>query len=159
MPGNPTQRSDAKWAAHLLACRQNLYIARLGQLHPHPAQRSVNEDHVKNLAENMEESAVLKFQHPLEVVLDRRRRPPRSSSLSHLPGHHHASILRGQHRHLAYTLCLRKQIFAASSVWRICVATTTSPIASHMIIQMRPGLVLCTPTVGSHDMMEDLTMH
>jgi hypothetical protein len=116
MPGDPTQRSDAKWAAHLLACRQNLYIARLGQLHPHPAQRSINEDHVKNLAENMEESAVLKFQRPLEVVLDSDGDVPLDlPPLSHLPGAASASILRGQHRHLAYTLCLRKQIFATSS--------------------------------------------
>jgi len=87
-----TQHSDAKWAAHLLACRQNLYIARLGQLHPHPAQRVANEDHVRSLTESMEESP-----------------------LSHLPATVTASILRGQHRCLAYMLFLRKQIFAASS--------------------------------------------
>ncbi len=117
MPGNSTQSqcSDAKWASHLLACRQNLYIARLGQLHPHPGQRAVNEDHVKRLAETMEESAVLKFQHPLEVVLDNDHDVPlHLPTLSHLPATITVSILRGQHRHLAYTLCLRKQIFAAS---------------------------------------------
>ena len=113
MPGNSTQCSDAKWAAHLLACRQNVYIARLGQLRPHPAQRTVNEDNVKNLAEIMEESAVLKFQHPLEVVLDNDI-PLHLPPLSHLPATATASIICGQHRHLAYTLCLCKQIFATS---------------------------------------------
>jgi hypothetical protein len=110
-----TQRSDAKWVAHLLACRKNIYIARLGQLHPHPAQRVANDDHVRSLAENMEESAVLKFQHPLEVVLDNDDALLDLPPLSHLPTTTTASILRGQHRHLAYTLFLRKQIFAASS--------------------------------------------
>ena len=116
MPGNSTQCGNAKWVAHLLACRQNLYIAHLGQLHPHPGQRAVNEDHVKRLAEAMEESAVLKFQHPLEVVLDNDHDIPlHLPALSHLPATTTASILHGQHRHLAYTLCLRKQIFTASS--------------------------------------------
>ena len=110
-----TQRSDAKWSAHLLACRQNLYIARLGQLHPHPAQRVANDDHVRSLAESMEESAVLKFQHPLEVVLDNDDVLLDLPPLSHLPATATASILCGQHRHLACTLFLRKQIFAASS--------------------------------------------
>jgi hypothetical protein len=115
MPHDSTQRNDAKWAAHLLTCRLNLYIARLGQLHPHPAQRVVNEDHVRSLEETMEESAVLKFQHPLEVVLDHDDALLDLPPLSHLPATATASILRGQHRRLAYTLFLRKQIFAASS--------------------------------------------
>ena len=116
MPGNSTQCGDAKWVAHLLACHQNLYIARLVQLHPHPGQHAVNEDHVQRLAETMEESAVLKFQHPLEVVSDNDHDIPlHLPMLSHLPATTTASILRGQHRHLAYALCLHKQIFAASS--------------------------------------------
>ncbi len=115
MPHDSTPREDAKWAAHLFACRRNLYIARLGQLHPYPAQRAVNDNHVRSLAESMEESAVLKFQHPLEVVLDDDNIPLNLPPLSHLPTTATASSLRGQHRHLAYTLLLRKKIFAASS--------------------------------------------
>jgi hypothetical protein len=84
-----TQHSNAKWAAHLLTCRQNLYIARLGQLHPHLAQRVANEDHVRSLTESMEESAILKFQHPLEVVLDNDDVLLNLPPLSHLPHHCH----------------------------------------------------------------------
>lgn len=73
------------------------------------------DDHVRSLAESMEESTVLKFQHPLEVVLDNDNVLLDLPPLSHLLATATASILCGQHRHLVYMLFLRKQIFASSA--------------------------------------------
>jgi hypothetical protein len=101
----------AQWAAKLVACRLNQYLIPLNQLRPHIYQRSLNTDHVRELAETMQDSHTLKFQYPLDVVLDDDGTVPQDlAPMQTLPPQATASILRGQHRHLAFMLVLRQEI-------------------------------------------------